>query len=135
MCRGNWSKDESILLEGPYTPLIKLFEDIDTDALFLEFSTKRAGELKSLFASDKIRKNYILGLGVINPRTDEIESHEDMVARAEEALGYIDKERLFLNPDCGFATFANRPVSTLEIIDKKLAELEKAVKELKEKYE
>ena len=58
-----------------------------------------------------------------------------MVARAEEALGYIDKERLFLNPDCGFATFANRPVSTLEIIDKKLAELEKAVKELKEKYE
>ena len=58
-----------------------------------------------------------------------------MVKRAEEALGYIDKERLFLNPDCGFATFANRPVSTLEIIDKKLAELEKAVKELKEKYE
>lgn len=58
-----------------------------------------------------------------------------MVARAEEALGYIDKERLFLNPDCGFATFANRPVSTLEIIDKKLAELETAVKELKEKYE
>ena len=57
------------------------------------------------------------------------------MARAEEALGYIDKERLFLNPDCGFATFANRPVSTLEIIDKKLAELETAVKELKEKYE
>ncbi|MDD7340111.1 MAG: cobalamin-independent methionine synthase II family protein [Eubacteriales bacterium] len=135
VCRGNWSKDESILLEGPYTPLIKLFEDIDTDALFLEFSTKRAGELKSLFASDKIRENYILGLGVINPRTDEIESHEDMVARAEEALGYIDKERLFLNPDCGFATFANRPVSTLEIIDKKLEELETAVKELKEKHE
>ena len=58
-----------------------------------------------------------------------------MVKRAEEALGYIDKERLFLNPDCGFATFANRPVSTLEIIDKKLEELETAVKELKEKYE
>ena len=58
-----------------------------------------------------------------------------MVKRAEEALGFIDKERLFLNPDCGFATFANRPVSTLEIIDKKLGELEVAVKELKDKHE
>ena len=25
VCRGNWSKDESILLTGPYTPLVELF--------------------------------------------------------------------------------------------------------------
>lgn len=135
VCRGNWSKDESILLSGPYTPLIKLFENIDTDALMLEFSTKRAGELSSLFESKKIREEIILGLGVINPRTDIIEKHEDMIERAEEALRYTSKERLFLNPDCGFATFSNRPVSTLDVIDKKLAELETAVKYLEEKYE
>lgn len=119
VCRGNWSKDESILLSGPYTPLIKLFENIDTDALMLEFSTKRAGELSSLFESKKIREEIILGLGVINPRTDVIEKHEDMIERAEEALEFTSKERLFLNPDCGFATFSNRPVSTLDLIDKK----------------
>lgn len=135
VCRGNWSKDESILLSGPYTPLIKLFENIDTDALMLEFSTKRAGELSSLFESKKIREEIILGLGVINPRTDIIEKHEDMIERAEEALEFTSKERLFLNPDCGFATFSNRPVSTLDVIDKKLAELETAVKYLEEKYE
>lgn len=135
VCRGNWSKDESILLSGPYTPLIKLFENIDTDALMLEFSTKRAGELSSLFESKKIREKIILGLGVINPRTDVIEKHEDMIERAEEALRYTSKERLFLNPDCGFATFSNRPVSTLDVIDKKLTELETAVKYLEEKYE
>ena len=135
VCRGNWSKDESILLSGPYTPLIKLFENIDTDALMLEFSTKRAGELSSLFESKKIREEIILGLGVINPRTDIIEKHEDMIERAEEALKFTSKERLFLNPDCGFATFSNRPVSTLDIIDKKLTELETAVKYLEEKYE
>ena len=135
VCRGNWSKDESILLSGPYTPLIKLFENIDTDALMLEFSTKRAGELSSLFESKKIREEIILGLGVINPRTDIIEKHEDMIERAEEALRYTSKERLFLNPDCGFATFSNRPVSTLDVIDKKLTELETAVKYLEEKYE
>lgn len=135
VCRGNWSKDESILLSGPYTPLIKLFENIDTDALMLEFSTKRAGELSSLFESKNIREEIILGLGVINPRTDVIEKHEDMIKRAEEALRFTSKERLFLNPDCGFATFSNRPVSTLDIIDKKLTELETAVKYLEEKYE
>lgn len=135
VCRGNWSKDESILLSGPYTPLIKLFENIDTDALMLEFSTKRAGELSSLFESKKIREEIILGLGVINPRTDIIEKHEDMIERAEEALRYTSKERLFLNPDCGFATFSNRPVSTLDVIDKKLTELETAVRYLEEKYE
>lgn len=135
VCRGNWSKDESILLSGPYTPLIKLFENIDTDALMLEFSTKRAGELSSLFESKKIREEIILGLGVINPRTDVIEKHEDMIERAEEALRFTSKERLFLNPDCGFATFSNRPVSTLDVIDKKLTELETAVKYLEEKYE
>lgn len=135
VCRGNWSKDESILLSGPYTPLIKLFENIDTDALMLEFSTKRAGELSSLFESKKIREEIILGLGVINPRTDIIEKHEDMIERAEEALKFTSKERLFLNPDCGFATFSNRPVSTLDVIDKKLTELETAVKYLEEKYE
>lgn len=135
VCRGNWSKDESILLSGPYTPLIKLFENIDTDALMLEFSTKRAGELSSLFESKKIREEIILGLGVINPRTDVIEKHEDMIERAEEALKFTSKERLFLNPDCGFATFSNRPVNTLEIIDKKLSELHTAVKYLEEKYD
>lgn len=135
VCRGNWSKDESILLSGPYTPLIKLFENIDTDALMLEFSTKRAGELSSLFESKKIREEIILGLGVINPRTDVIEKHEDMIERAEEALRFTSKERLFLNPDCGFATFSNRPVNTLEIIDKKLSELQTAVKYLEEKYD
>ncbi len=135
VCRGNWSKDESILLSGPYTPLIKLFENIDTDALMLEFSTKRAGELSSLFESKKIREEIILGLGVINPRTDVIEKHEDMIERAEEALKFTSKERLFLNPDCGFATFSNRPVSTLDVIDKKLTELETAVRYLEEKYE
>ena len=135
VCRGNWSKDESILLSGPYTPLIKLFENIDTDALMLEFSTKRAGELSSLFESKKIREDIILGLGVINPRTDVIEKHEDMIERAEEALKFTSKERLFLNPDCGFATFSNRPVNTLEIIDKKLSELHTAVKYLEEKYD
>ena len=135
VCRGNWSRDESILLTGPYTPLLPLFEETLPNILTLEFSTPRAGEISSLFGSTLIRDNCILGLGVMNPRTDDIEPLEDILNRVEEVMQYIPKERIWLNPDCGFATFANRPVSTMEIIDKKLARLNEAKNTLRKLYE
>ena len=135
VCRGNWSRDESILLTGPYTPLLPLFEETLPNILTLEFSTPRAGEISSLFSSTLIRDNCILGLGVMNPRTVDIEPLEDILTRVEEVMQYIPKERIWLNPDCGFATFANRPVSTMEIIDKKLARLNDAKITLRKLYE
>ena len=135
VCRGNWSRDESILLTGPYTPLLPLFEEALPNILTLEFSTPRAGEISSLFSSKIIRENCILGLGVMNPRTDTIEPLEDILTRVEEVLQYIPKERIWLNPDCGFATFANRPVSTMEIIDRKLARLNEAKNTLRQLYD
>ena len=135
VCRGNWSRDESILLTGPYTPLLPLFEETLPNILTLEFSTPRAGEISSLFSSTLIRDNCILGLGVMNPRTDDIEPLEDILNRVEEVMQYIPKERIWLNPDCGFATFANRPVSTMEIIDKKLARLNEAKNTLRNLYD
>ena len=135
VCRGNWSRDESILLTGPYTPLLPLFEQTLPNILTLEFSTPRAGEISSLFSSTLIRDNCILGLGVMNPRTDDIEPLKDILDRVEEVMQYIPKERIWLNPDCGFATFANRPVSTMEIIDKKLARLNEAKNTLRNLYD
>ena len=135
VCRGNWSRDESILLTGPYTPLLPLFEETLPNILTLEFSTPRAGEISSLFSSTLIRDNCILGLGVMNPRTDDIEPLEDILNRVEEVMQYIPKERIWLNPDCGFATFANRPVSTMDIIDKKLARLNEAKNTLRNLYD
>ena len=135
VCRGNWSRDESILLTGPYTPLLPLFEETLPNILTLEFSTPRAGEISSLFSSTLIKDNCILGLGVMNPRTDEIEPLEDILNRVEEVMQYIPKERIWLNPDCGFATFANRPVSTMETINKKLARLNEAKNTLRQLYD
>ena len=135
VCRGNWSKDESILLSGPYTPLVPLFEETSPDILALEFSTPRAGELDALLSSEKIKENSILALGVINPRTDIIESSQSIIEKTEEALKFLPKEKIWLNPDCGFATFSNRPVSTFEIIEKKLEQLQIAKNALREKYE
>jgi len=126
VCRGNWSSDESTLLSGPYTPLVPLFEASGAKVLNLEFSTPRAGEISSLFKNSTLGEKIILGLGVINPRTDTIEKTEDILARVHEALIYLPKEKIWLNPDCGFATFSNRPVSTEAIIEEKLNALFRA---------
>jgi len=40
-------------------------------------------------------------LGVLNLGTPDIETVEEIVARAERALPHIDKERVILAPDCG----------------------------------
>ena len=135
VCRGNWSKDETTLLTGPYTSLEGVFEKVKADILKLEFSTPRAGELSSLLKNEKIFSDTILGLGVINPRSDYVETAEDIIKRVEETLEYLPKEKIWLNPDCGFATFENRHVSTFPIIERKLEELNKAKIYLREKYE
>ncbi|EGT79569.1 5-methyltetrahydropteroyltriglutamate- homocysteine methyltransferase [Haemophilus haemolyticus M21621] len=134
VCRGNWSKDESVLLRGPYTSLVDLFESALPDILMLEFSTPRAGELSSLLESKILRQKCILGLGVINPRSDEVETVDQIIQRAEKALNYLPPEQIWLNPDCGFATFSNRPLNGFDIIEAKLKVLNEAKSILRERY-
>ncbi|MEH7179693.1 cobalamin-independent methionine synthase II family protein [Neobacillus vireti] len=135
VCRGNWSKNESILLSGSYTPLLDLFAEVNPDLLTLEFSTPRAGELSSLLTDSRIRELTTLGLGVINPRTDEIETLDSILTRAEEAINYLPREKVWLNTDCGFATFSNSPVNILENISRKIRSLTEASSILRSKYE
>ncbi|GIQ70498.1 5-methyltetrahydropteroyltriglutamate--homocysteine methyltransferase [Xylanibacillus composti] len=133
VCRGNWSKDERILLTGPYTPLLELFAKVNPDLLTLEFSTPRAGELSSLLADSRIVEQSALGLGVMNPRNDETEKVDAILARVEEAMTYLPKENIWLNPDCGFATFANSPVNVLDNISGKIRALTEAASILRSK--
>ena len=119
VCRGNWSVNETTLLRGAYHPLAPYLARLDVDQLVLEFATPRAGELSNLFSSADFSQKE-LGLGVVNPRTPEIESPEEIKIRIEEALTFLPKERLFLNPDCGFATFSTRPMNAVEIAKRKM---------------
>ena len=57
-------------------------------------------------ASREFPDDKLLGLGVIAPGSPEVETPETVVHRVEAAMRFVDKERLTLNPDCGFATTA-----------------------------
>ena len=109
VCRGNWSRREDVLLSGNYGPMLPYLTQMDVDQLVLEFATPRAGELEVF---KEYRNEKEIGLGVVNPRTDEVESPDQIVERVREALRYFEPEKVFLNPDCGFGTFAERNVNT-----------------------
>lgn len=117
VCRGNWSRNEEILLKGSYSPLVPYFKRMNVQQLVLEFATPRAGELDAI---SELLGRKELGLGVVNPRTDLVEAPEEIVRRAREALRYISADRLFLNPDCGFGTFSRRTLNSPQTSTKKL---------------
>ena len=127
VCRGNWSRNEDTLLRGSYQPLVPYLERMNVRQLVLEYATPRAGDVTVVAGKE-------LGLGVVNPRTDEVESAEAVVARVQVALRAVPADRIFLNPDCGFGTFASRPMNTPEIAQAKLASISHAAALLRREH-
>jgi 5-methyltetrahydropteroyltriglutamate--homocysteine methyltransferase len=131
VCRGNWSRKEEVLLKGNYGPLLPYLTRMHIDQLVLEMATPRAGELDVFkeYANEKE-----LGLGVVNPRTDEIESPAMIVQRVKQVLKFFEPEKIYLNPDCGFGTFAERCVNTSETAYRKLKAIGEAAELLRREF-
>lgn len=128
ICRGNWTTDESVALTGSYEPLLPVLQSVEVGHLFLEFCTERAGSLSWL---SKIPANIKVGVGVVNPKAPRVESVEEILTRAKEALNYLAKDKLMLVPDCGFATFADSPVSSADNARMKLKNMVEAAEILR----
>lgn len=118
VCRGNWSKREDVMLSGDYEPLVPAFAQLDLDQLVLEYATPRAGDIAVVGSALAAKE---LGLGVVNPRTDEVEPAAAIRAKIDDALAFYRPEQLWLNPDCGFGCFANRCVNDHATAAAKLA--------------
>jgi 5-methyltetrahydropteroyltriglutamate--homocysteine methyltransferase len=88
-----------------------------------EYATPRAGSLEVL---TELPQHAQMRFGAVNPRTSELEPADDIVARVKRLADLTEAERIFLNPDCGFGTFAERPVGTPELAFKKLCALSRA---------
>jgi 5-methyltetrahydropteroyltriglutamate--homocysteine methyltransferase len=131
VCRGNWSRDEGVALRGPYTPLLPLFQTLPVGTFFLEMATPRAGEVEAL---RDLPTEARIGLGVVNQKRQEVESIEEIMAKAESAIRLFGPERVLLNPDCGIATFADAPLASEEVAEQKLAGIVQAARALRIKY-
>ena len=131
VCRGNWSRNEGVLLSGDYARLLPAFTAMQVRQFVLEFATPRAGELSVVGSALNDRE---IGLGVVNPRTVEAEDPDWIVARIGEAMRHWRPGQVFLNPDCGFGCFANRCVNDEATAVAKMRHIVAAARIAREKW-
>lgn len=100
VCRGNYHSTWAS--KGGYDPIAPyLFADENVEAFYLEYDTERAGSFEPLkYVSDN--KKVVLGL--ITSKNAELENKEAVIQRIKEAAKYIPLDRLYLSPQCGFAS-------------------------------
>jgi len=100
VCRGNY--DSTWFGQGGYDKVAnELFGKEDVNAYYLEFDTERAGTFESLA---KVSGDKKVVLGLITSKNPTLEEKETVISRIKEASKYIPLDRLYLSPQCGFAS-------------------------------
>ena len=95
-----------------------------------QFATPDAGGIDVLrrYPEDKL-----LGLGVIDHTDRHVETPEEVMGRVERAVEFVPKERITLNPDCGFSPSRANPMDFDEAY-MKLSAMCQGARMLREKY-
>jgi 5-methyltetrahydropteroyltriglutamate--homocysteine methyltransferase len=91
VCRGNWSRQEDVLLSGDYEPLLPALARMQVDQFVLEYATPRAGP-ESLLA--QLPDRCSVGFGAVNPRTEPTERAEDVAARVRALADLLGPDRI-----------------------------------------
>lgn len=100
ICRGNYHS--TFFASGAYDTVADyVFAKENVDALFLEYDDERSGGFAPLA---KISKDKKVVLGLITTKSPVLEDKEKIIARIHEAAKYVPLERLYLSPQCGFAS-------------------------------
>ena len=115
---------------GTYGPILPQLNRLNVQHLTMEFTAAGADDLESL---GRLREDFELGLGVVDVTPGEPQTAPMIAARVERALSRIDKSRITLNPDCGFAPGSAAKVDTDEVYLKLKAEAD-AARLLRAKY-
>ena len=101
LCRGNFRS--TWIASGGYEPVAEvLFNQINSDAYFMEYDTERAGGFEPLRFVP--RGNKIVVLGIMTSKTGTLESKDELKRRIDEAAKFLPLEQLALSPQCGFAS-------------------------------
>jgi 5-methyltetrahydropteroyltriglutamate--homocysteine methyltransferase len=120
LCRGNFRS--SWAAEGGYDFVAEtLFGSLDVDGFFLEYDDARSGGFEPLRF---VAPGKMVVLGLVTSKRGELESHDELRRRIDEASRYIPLEQLCLSPQCGFSsTVEGNAVS----YDEQVAKLELVV--------
>lgn len=100
VCRGNFHS--TYANSGAYDPVAEvLFGEENVNAYFLEFDDERSGGFEPL---SKVSGDKKVVLGLVTTKSPELEDKDEVIKRIHEAEKYIPLDRLYLSPQCGFAS-------------------------------
>lgn len=100
VCRGNYHSTWAA--QGGYDPVAELlFGHENFNAFYLEYDSERAGGFAPL---SHVAEGKKVVLGLITSKDPRLEDKEAVKARISEAAKYVPLDRLYLSPQCGFAS-------------------------------
>lgn len=99
-CRGNYHS--TFFSSGAYDAVAEpLFTNENVDAYYLEYDDERSGGFEPLA---KVSGDKKVVLGLITTKSPQLEDKAAVIARIREAEKYVPLDRLYLSPQCGFAS-------------------------------
>ena len=101
LCKGNY-QSKWIAAGGYDETADKIFSRISNiDVFLLEYEDERSGTFEPLA---QMPDDKIVILGLVSSKRDEVEPVDMLTARIDQAARYVDRERLGLSTQCGFAS-------------------------------
>lgn len=110
VCRGNY-KGHWMASGGYEAVAERFFPGTKVDVFFLEYDSERAGGFEPLrhMPDDKC-----CVLGLVTSKSPDMEDRNVLKQRVSEAEKFMDRERLGLSPQCGFASSVGGNPLTIE---------------------
>jgi len=99
LCRRNKAR-QGWIGEGGYDPILPFLRRLAVQQYVLEFTIPVAGDFAVLRQLPDDRQ---IGLGCVDCRGAHVDTPAVIADRVAQALRHVEAERLWLNPDCGFA--------------------------------
>lgn len=100
ICRGNYHS--TFFTSGPYDAVADYaFAKENVDVLYLEYDDARSGGFAPLA---KVLDDKKVVLGLITTKSPQLEDKSKIIARIHEAAKYVPLDRIYLSPQCGFAS-------------------------------
>lgn len=126
-----WPNKDSPYFDLGYERFLPELLETKTDQFVLEYTSQGTGDPAKLVKA--FPRGMEIGLGVVSVQDYEVESPETIVSRVKRVIGSIEPERIWLNPDCGFAPGMFRTFPT-DVAFAKLRSMTKAAETLRKEY-
>ncbi len=126
-----WPNRDSPFYNTGYEKLLPELLELKVKQFVLEYASPGSGDPVKL--ASELPSDVEIGLGVIRVRESTVERPQEIVKMAQDVAKVVGGERVWLNPDCGFAPGMYRGFPR-SVAFEKLKSMVKAAEILRKKY-